>query len=170
VTTWFTSDHHFGHKNIIGFSGRPFASIEEMNEELMRRWNAVVKDTDTVFHLGDLSYRRDGGTADILRRLNGKKFLVPGNHDTPGRLGAQSMQNIVVLPPIYKYAQNGVQVLLCHYPIESWGAMRRGVLHLHGHSHGNSRPLKGRLDVGVDCWDYAPISFEEAAHRARGEG
>lgn len=160
MTTYFTSDHHFGHKNIIGFSGRPYHDIEEMNHDFMLRWNSVVSDIDTVYHLGDLSYCRDKGTADILRRLNGKIKIVPGNHDTPGRFGEVSRSLVEVLPPIFKLEEAGIQVVLCHYPIESWGAMRRGVLHFHGHSHGKSRVMSGRIDVGVDCWDYTPISLE----------
>jgi calcineurin-like phosphoesterase family protein len=166
---WFTSDHHFNHKNIIGFCGRPYPFIHEMNRDLMIRWNSVVRDIDTVYHLGDLSYFRDKGTADVLRGLNGKIRLVPGNHDTPGRFGEVSRSIIEVLPPIHTIKEDGVKIVLCHYPLESWESMSRGTLHFHGHSHGKSRTVRNRLDVGVDCWDYFPVDLEAAIKQARGD-
>lgn len=157
---WFSSDQHYGHKNIIGYSGRPFSSIEEHDRELILRWNAKVSDADTAYVLGDISFRKDVQTAEILRQLNGKKFLIPGNHDTPGRVGDLSQDNIFVLEKLVHFTTApAVELVLCHYPIESWKSMRFGAIHLHGHSHGKSTKRPGRFDVGVDCWDYAPVSL-----------
>ena len=80
---WFTSDTHFGHKNIIKFSERPFSDVEEMDEVMIRRWNEVVGKDDTVYHLGDFAFLSTGKLRQLISRLNGKICLVNGNHDGP---------------------------------------------------------------------------------------
>lgn len=178
---FLSSDTHYGHKNIIGFCGRPFPTVREMDEEFIRRWNAVVTDVDVTYHVGDLSYYKDAKTADILRSLNGKIFLVRGNHDTPKRCGTLSKDIVEILPSLCAIEVHGRLAVLCHLPLEAWRIGRheivhtygepiegkpRNVLHFHGHTHGNSRKVPLRTDVGVDCWDYAPVEFSVAAARA----
>lgn len=77
----FTSDHHFGHSNIIRYSSRPFQNVEEMNEELIKRWNEKVGAHDLLYHLGDISLGNPELTKTVLDKLNGKIFLIKGNHD-----------------------------------------------------------------------------------------
>ena len=80
----FTADQHFGHENIIRFCDRPFKDVDHMNEVMVERWNAVVDEDQTVFHLGDFSYRGKNDTVPkYLERLNGKIILIRGNHDKP---------------------------------------------------------------------------------------
>lgn len=79
MKTFFTSDTHFGHKAIIGYDEAPFGSIEEYDEALIERWNSVVGENDIVYHLGDFCFGNHAET--YLRRLNGHKVLVMGNHD-----------------------------------------------------------------------------------------
>lgn len=82
MTTWFTSDLHFGHENIIKFCDRPFPNVTMMNQELVWRWNALVEPEDTVFVLGDLALGSPFNESLLMASmLVGKKFLVPGNHD-----------------------------------------------------------------------------------------
>lgn len=76
---FFTADHHFGHENIIKFSERPFESLEQMNEELIKRWNEKIGKDDTVYHLGDVSLGKPDFTKEILDRLNGNIHLIKGN-------------------------------------------------------------------------------------------
>ncbi len=132
-----------------------------MNDELVRRWNAVVTPDDTVFHLGDVSFGTLNKTEHILHALNGRKFLVPGNHDD-GLLGKKRFRACFtgVLDPIFQALlavpgqEKPVMVVLSHFPLLSWNRMNHGSWHLHGHSHGGF-PFNGlvrRLDVGVDCW------------------
>ena len=78
---FYISDLHFGHKNVLGFDNRPFTSVEEMNEELIRRWNSVVSDGDIVYVLGDMFWMKPNDAMPIIDRLNGQIFLVKGNHD-----------------------------------------------------------------------------------------
>jgi calcineurin-like phosphoesterase family protein len=162
---WFTSDTHFGHKNVIEYCARPFKDVEEMNEELIRRWNVCVKNTDTVWHLGDFSFLGSIATKAILSRLNGKIILVRGNHDAkPWRFfeRVESWQMIVLQDEV---------VNLCHYPYRGYSHDERdfftrqledkGVPLLHGHVHKEWK-IKGRMiNVGVDQWDYAPVSEDE---------
>ena len=79
---WFTSDSHFNHYNVIKYSGRPWETVEDMNEGLIERWNECVKKGDTVYHLGDFTLTMRTELIDEwLGRLNGTIRLVRGNHD-----------------------------------------------------------------------------------------
>jgi len=83
MATWFTSDTHYGHTNIVERFAvpRPFASIEEHDEVLVRNWNETVAPDDEIFHLGDFAYKcHPKRMAEIFARLNGRKHLVVGNH------------------------------------------------------------------------------------------
>lgn len=79
--TYFTSDLHIGHENIIRFSNRPFSTLGEMNRTLVDNWNSRVTERDDVFILGDMFYRKKEGVEEILRKLKGRKHLIVGNHD-----------------------------------------------------------------------------------------
>lgn len=81
MTTWFTADLHFGHANIISYSGRPFADATAMNQALIERWNASIHPDDTVWVLGDVALGRIDETLALVGELNGRKLLLTGNHD-----------------------------------------------------------------------------------------
>jgi calcineurin-like phosphoesterase family protein/RNAse (barnase) inhibitor barstar len=81
MTTWFTSDLHLGHANIIGYCARPFADVAAMNAGLIERWNARVQHTDTVYVLGDVAMGRITDSLSLVDSLHGSKILVTGNHD-----------------------------------------------------------------------------------------
>ena len=81
MTAFFTSDTHFGHRNILQYCNRPFSSVEEMDEHMIRVWNETVGVEDTIFHLGDFSFYNTTESKRIIDRLNGHKILVAGNHD-----------------------------------------------------------------------------------------
>lgn len=165
---WFTSDTHFGHANIVGLANRPFRCVEEMDEFLIAKWNALVRDEDVVYHLGDFSYKSSHHLGHYFARLNGSIRLILGNHDKlPQILSAiNNPENSIESVEQYKDLEiRGQRLILFHYPIHSWNGRWKNVWHLHGHSHGQT-PFKEdmyRLDVGVDVHDYAPISFERVA-------
>jgi calcineurin-like phosphoesterase family protein len=157
---WFTSDTHFGHFNIIKYANRPFSSVEEMNEILITNWNTVVYPEDEVYHLGDFGFGHQKSLESILNRLNGKKYLIRGNHDKP-------------IKNLYHYYFDWVKdyhrffvakqlIILCHYPIENWDGKYHKSWHCHGHSHGKT-PSENllRIDVGVDCHNYCPVNYEQ---------
>lgn len=170
---WFTSDTHYWHRNIIEYCQRPFGSVEEMNEELIERWNQRVSIKDTVYHLGDFALSVDRAQVEtILSRLNGHKHLIVGNHDEKRpAIGNSHWQSV----SHYKRVKTeGQRLILCHYPMKVWHGSHKGAWQLHGHCHGSlprDYTIK-QLDVGVDCWGWAPISYEEVAielekHEAR---
>lgn len=162
---YFISDTHFGHENVLGYSKRPFKTVEEMDAKLIAEWNKRVTNTDQVYHLGDFSMR-DGLYAErILKQLNGQIFLVRGNHD---HKTIRKLSRFAWVKDYYelavKEADKVQKIVLFHYPIESWSARHYGAWHLHGHCHGSlpSPDWQARLDVGVDVPPYnKPVSYEE---------
>lgn len=162
---WFTSDTHYYHSAIIKYCKRPFDNVEKMNEYLIKKHNERVAPGDCVYHLGDFGFT-DASHADyILRRLNGQKFLIFGNHDQILR-NQKPLQNHFIWCKDYHEESIGKdkshRVVLCHYPIMSWHGIHRGTIMAHGHCHHNLQyPFNGRIiDVGVDGkgYDYGPIS------------
>lgn len=155
---FFTADTHFGHRAVIKYGNRPFANVDEMDLELIRRWNAVVPRDGIVYHLGDISFRKNFTTLSILKALNGTKHLIKGNHDN---LNGEVKAQFVDIADYRELKMDGRKIVLCHYPLESWNQMAHGSWHLHGHSHGNLVEFGLRVDVGVDCWSQAPVSYPE---------
>lgn len=159
---YFTSDSHFGHSRILQLGeGRPFTNIKEHDEELVKRWNSRVTADDVVFHLGDFSYKSSVDADFYLKKLNGKKFLIIGNHDHDATINAAGWEGAI---PYQELELNGTKITLCHYPIEEWNGYFRGAWMIHGHVHGmtNNVPMKkNRVDVAVDNFNFAPATFEE---------
>ncbi|MEP0518947.1 MAG: metallophosphoesterase family protein [Hyphomicrobiales bacterium] len=159
--TFFISDTHFGHERIIHLSRRPFTSVEEMNEALIKNWNAVVGPKDVVWHLGDFGMGSDTPSREFAKRLNGKIHLIEGNHDQKTvRDCADCFASIGLMKMISIDTQ---KVLLCHYPMREWDKAWRGSWHLFGHVHGrlDNEPFSKSMDVGVDSNNYHPVSFEQ---------
>lgn len=171
MTVWFTSDTHFDHKNIIKYCNRPFSDVDEMNAEMVRRWNATVAPTDRVFHLGDFAFTaRRQRLHEIVSSLNGSITLVQGNHDNMRRnLYLQAFDDVVTSADLFGYE---LPVYLAHHP--AWelppedAACYNGLIEyqLCGHVHtlwkmrSNGKGLT-MLNVGVDQWDFRPISLEQ---------
>lgn len=127
--TWFTSDTHFGHKNILDYEkeARPFATVEEMNETLIDNWNQTVGKRDTVYHLGDFAF--GSSNIGIASRLNGVKKLVLGNHDTyPSHL---YLAHFTRLFGAYYWKR----CILTHIPVHAAHLGKRFWLNIHGHLH-----------------------------------
>lgn len=156
--TWFYADSHLRHTNIIKYCNRPFSSVQEMDEELIHRWNLLVKPNDVVYHLGDFSF---GNTRYYRDRLNGKIHLIKGNHDKKvDKSCFESVRDMAVIE------LDGEHIVLCHYPLTEWEGFYRGYYHLHGHCHGTVKGVGKRIDVGVDCWKFSPVSFDEVKRRS----
>ncbi len=163
---WFTADTHFGHRRMAEV-WRPFPSIDEMDEALIEAWNGCVKRGDTVYHLGDFSFRNRIDTEKIIRRLAGDIHVIRGNHDKT----LDRVKGMFASYRSYHELKVGSQrVVLFHFPIESWHQVHRGAWHLHGHCHGNlpDDGLKARMDVGVDTHALRPWHFDEIADRFAG--
>lgn len=158
MTVHFTADLHFGHKKILDLCKRPFTSIDEMNTELVQRWNAVVQPGDSIWALGDFAWY---GSEDVFHQLRGEKHLIVGNHDTKRTLkmpwaSVHDYHELTIKEDAVK-----AKVILFHYPIEEWGHFFKGALHLHGHTHGRITKRANRWDVGVDVWDFRPVSLAQ---------
>lgn len=163
MTTFFTSDHHFGHFNIIGYMNRPFAGIHEMHDALVANHNAVVGAKDTVYYLGDFSW---ADPAHILDRLTGaQKFLIIGNHDWEKTKWYHKSGKFGWIKDVELVKVEGVQIWLSHYPHRTWPHKGHGAWHLYGHAHGFMPDHDRSCDVGVDCWNYTPVSFEQLKAR-----
>jgi calcineurin-like phosphoesterase family protein len=129
---------------------------------MIRNWNAVVAKTDRVIHVGDFAHRCDPKRLRaIFSQLNGAKFLCPGNHDdaTTRSLpwaGIKEIMPIVV---------DGTRIVACHYAMRTWPGKFRGAIHLYGHTHNRLPGTSTSLDVGVDAWDFRPVSLPEIMAR-----
>lgn len=163
--TYFISDLHYGHEKIIKFCKRPFENVSEMNDHIVERWNATVKDRDEVFILGDIAIRKHHGR-EFLERTRGRKHLVIGNHDEQFvNAYAPFLESV---SHIRMYKERGYKVVLCHYPLFRWSCQEKGASHLHGHVHGSvTNPNERCMDVAPDAMNhrYEPVSFEEIVSR-----
>ena len=171
---WFTSDTHFNHRNIISYAQRPFESVEEMNKVMIERWNALVRDEDTIYHLGDFSFGGPESILRVLQKLKGRIHLCMGSHDKQlykirNRGDVCSLlvgmeESYIINFHVEKIA---TKVFLSHYCHKVWPFSHYGSWHLFGHSHGKLDAYaadEGRmLDVGVDSHDFYPWSLGEVA-------
>lgn len=155
---FFTSDTHFGHANIIKYCGRPFTTVEEMDETIIERWNSRVKPKDVVYHLGDFMLCNKKYD-HFLNRLNGKVILIRGNHDHHFKnnnfYGFAEVHDMLFLDKLTP------QFFICHYAMRVWPNRHRGSINLYGHSHGMLLFQENSWDVGVDNNDFYPLSVEE---------
>lgn len=133
---FFISDLHFGHKNCLAFDNRPFISVQDHDEELIRRWNDTVGIDDEVYILGDISWHGSTKTIEIFRRLNGKKYLIKGNHDDKLLRNAELRAEFIEITD-YKelYLDSSTAIVLCHYPIPCFRNHYYQWYHLYGHVH-----------------------------------
>lgn len=130
---YYISDWHYGHANCISFDGRPFVSCEQMNGELIKRWNQVITNRDRVFVLGDMFWCKGDEAVCVLEKLNGQKFLVKGNHDRCH--DTKFFKQFASINEYMEVEDDGRKVVLCHYPIPCFKNHFYGWYHLYGHVH-----------------------------------
>lgn len=158
------SDTHFGHNSIINFVRddgsklRPFSCVEEMDELLVENWNKTVKPNDKVYHLGDVVINRK--SLEILKKLNGSKVLIKGNHDIfKIQDYCKYFKDIRAVHRIAKIA------VLSHIPIHN-DSLPNDIFNIHGHLHHRRVLIADKkihpfyYNVSVECIDYKPISLE----------
>lgn len=169
MTIFFTSDAHFGHEKIIKYCKRPFNSIEEMDSVLIDNWNSKIgKKGDSVYFLGDFTLGNKIQAQKYFSQLNGKIYVISTkNHHDRGWLKknviyrSKTNKIVEILPPIFEMKYFSRYIVTCHFPMLSWNKSSHGSYHFHGHSHGNVMDFSGFFDVGVDCWNFFPVTFEE---------
>ena len=165
MTTFFTSDTHFGDIRILRIDKRPFKTLDEHDAALIENWNAVVTPSDTVWHLGDFALGpSDDRVNEILATLHGAKHLITGNNDGPGTRHSSGWLSVAAYEEL---DLDDRHLILCHYAFRTWNAMGRGALNLHGHSHGLLKTAPKQYDVGVDVWDFRPVTLDEITTRRR---
>lgn len=149
---FFTSDEHYGHRNIIKYCNRPFESAQEMDAEIIKRHNEVVCQNDIVVHAGDFTLAKKRQAENYVSQLNGTHIFLSGSHDY--WLGKNH--------PLQIWVQNieGQIVVVCHYSMRNWPASHYNSWQLFGHSHSTLEPIGKQWDIGVDNNDFYPISFE----------
>ena len=173
---FFVSDSHFGHENIMKYCNRPFSSIEEHDKALIERWNEIIPEDGIVFHLGDFAFASEQYIKDILEQLNGKKYLIFGNHDWK-----RMTKNICT-----RYFEDVSQqmviriddkvIYLNHFPFLCYAGSWRGLdasWQIFGHVHSGPNSTSGldynrltnlfptQFDCGVDHNNYYPYSYKE---------
>lgn len=165
---WFTGDWHFGHFNIIKYANRPFKTLEEMNETIIKKYNERVRAEDCVFVLGDCAFRNSPGgkegegvsikPIEYIKRMNGKMVFIRGNHDRNNSLKT-IIENLVI-----RYGNYLVN--LVHDPEKAdFRYLINFVAHVHDHWK-FKRLVQGEqitdcCNIGVDQWNFYPVSFEE---------
>lgn len=169
MNIFFTSDTHFSHKTIIDFCNRPFNSVEEMDEALIKNWNSVVSNKDTVYHLGDFCFASPKKIEEIINSLNfDKLFVIRGNHDGNFykwyKRDGNKRAKVSLYPPYFELKFEDKFFVMSHYPILEWNRCHHGAYHLYGHVH-NENPCHEisdyrSMNVGVDVNDYLPVSLE----------
>lgn len=165
MSDFFVADLHFGHANVIRYSERPYATIEKMDEALVRLWNSVVGKDDRVFMLGDFALANRTYIREVVPKLHGKKILVRGNHDSynsPFYVEA-GFNAVSPLPLLYDQKAHGVegQFLLSHQPVVS---LPEGLINIHGHIHNNENPnyyAPNHICVSVEMTNYRPVSLRQ---------
>lgn len=161
---FFTSDTHFSHAKIIEYCNRPFTTADEMDEVLVANWNARVSPSDQIWHLGDFAFSDPTKTNDILKRLNGHKHFIKGNHDKVFRKNEWLFNHFETVADYKEIKWNSQKIVLTHYPLLTWNGAHHGSWSLSGHCHSSCNWYHDQTtsyDVGVDNNNYVPISFEE---------
>ena len=158
---WFTSDTHFDHANVIRFCNRPYKHKDEMNEAMIQNWNSVVDHKDTIYHLGDFAFNKN--PEKFFHRLNGNKILIKGNHDRQPTFRCPWS----AVHAYYELKLDGRFIILCHYAFRAYNKSHHGAYNFFGHSHGSLPCNSQQVDVGVDCWDYTPVSLEQIEERMK---
>ncbi|HRE00676.1 MAG TPA: metallophosphoesterase family protein [Ilumatobacteraceae bacterium] len=172
MTRFFTSDLHFGHANVIGYCGRPFHGVGQMNAAMVAAWNTVVGPDDEVWVLGDLAMGKLDESLQCAAQLVGRKHLVIGNHDRPFRGHGAARYEAVGFELHHGHVEldmpNGVTVVACHFPytgdshdVDRYDEHRpadEGRWLLHGHVHERWRQRGRMINVGVDAWGGYPVT------------
>lgn len=167
---WFTSDLHFWHNNICKYCNRPYKSVEEMNEQIIKKWNCFIKEDDVVFLLGDIGFCGIEKLRPLMSQLNGKIYLIQGNHDSDKVVAKLYEEGLI--EDYFKMLEVTIvgdeecpnqQLTLCHFPMIDWNNKERGAWMIHGHQHqlpDTPSCSVAHWDVGIDKNKF-PVSFEQ---------
>lgn len=175
---FITSDTHFGHDREFLFGPRGFTSIEEHDQEVIRRWNSVVGPDDVVYHLGDVMLNDNVHGMECLRQLNGQIKIVPGNHDTDNRLKLYAqLENVEVMPMAIPLKYQKYNFYLSHHPtltsnLEKAPYLRMHLINLYGHTHQQGKFFQDMpfiFHAGMDSNNCTPVLLDDAIQMMKDE-
>ncbi len=169
MTICYTADTHFGHENIIRFCKRPFVSVSQMDAALLENMWKVIGPEDQLWILGDFAFgakAKDGAYVErIFTQLPGsERHLVIGNHDLDPTLELP-WDSVSHIAELRDGPQNQLNTL-CHYPMITWNHARKGALQFFGHVHNNWQGTRNSVNVGVDVWNFSPVTYGDIVQRA----
>ena len=173
--TYFSADWHLDHANIIKYDGRPFKTVEQMNETIMKNVCSTLKAGDNLYFLGDFAFARSTIHAEsFMRTLASTKanlFFIKGNHDKSDTLklyqkfGVYLGEQKKIRVQDMSIFESSQEIVLNHYRMDVWDKSHHGVWHLHGHSHHSlpERPTARCMDVGINgsWYNYNIVSYEQ---------
>jgi calcineurin-like phosphoesterase family protein len=161
---WVWSDHHFGHKNIIGFSDRPYDDTTHMREDMIRNHNCFVENDDTCIFVGDFAFLPDKEANEILLRMKGRKILIIGNHDV-----SKKKLKKLRFDEIYLCAHmeaDGIDFMFTHFPMRN---IPEWCFNIHGHEHINHlfTDTHNHFNVNCELHDYCPVPLQDIVWKAK---
>ena len=164
MKTFITSDIHFSHRRIMEFcpESRPFKDVEEMDNKIVEIWNSMIGENDLTYILGDVAFCNAEKAAKLVNRLNGRKILIRGNHDSKTSKDKRFLDCFENIRDYLRFVHNGQLIVLFHYPIFEWDQMHRGAIHFHGHLHARPTGVEGRIfDVAMDGNNCIPYNMDD---------
>lgn len=169
---FYTADLHLSHEAIIRYCGRPFETVEEMNETIVNNWNAVVGKKDEVYVIGDVLFKLKAGSQLYLDRMNGVKHLIRGNHDKQNLKKERFAEQFASIDDYLVIDDEGRKVVLFHYPIVEWEGYFSGAYHIYGHIHNSDneanrimKNIPNAFNAGVDLNDFTPQTLSQLIAR-----
>jgi calcineurin-like phosphoesterase family protein len=178
---FYTSDWHLFHKKIIEYSNRPFRNddgtpdVASMNRAIIDNINAVVGPDDELYLLGDVAFADANKTRNLMEQIVcWNIFLIPGNHDSDEIINLKRSDGSPMwkaVSPLMDIVDDGRRLVLCHYKFEVYNKAHydepKTAYQFYGHSHGSLPGNDQQIDVGVDCWDFKPVTLKEAQRRMK---
>lgn len=185
---FFSSDQHFGHRNVVKFCNRPYTDEKEMGKALIENWNSTVSPDDIVVTMGDFFWFNDSQSIKkVVNQLNGTIYMVLGNHDKKESFRRCDHEKLIIVDGIThiflrcentdRWYEKTFEIVCSHYPLMTWAHRDRGAINLFGHIHSGwlrsvddydqNLPLwtGQQLDVGVDNQNFKPVSFEDVIYQ-----
>lgn len=173
---YYIADTHFGHSNVLEECRTQFNSIEEMNEAIINNINKKMTRNDTLYIVGDFSFRSKTSPVEFLKAIKPKKVLICGNHDSwVKKLTEEEKKKYLVGGEVYseyRVKKNGIELYFCHYPRLAWnrshffGTTFSICGHIHNRKEGTISAelfhlIKNQFNAGVDINHFEPVTFEE---------
>lgn len=168
--TFICADLHFSHANMMKFSPatRPYRDVDHMDEMMVMDWNSTVGAEDLTYILGDVAFCNAAKAVGFLRRLNGRKVLIRGNHDYKLLMDTNFRECFEEVHMYHEINVDGIKVCMFHYPVAEWNQCHRGAVMFHGHVHGRPTGLEKyrSRDVGMDATGTVVVEMGEMVRRA----